>query len=168
MGKYDAIIAQRSLSVSNALETRSAADAKRQELLINAGTLARHAYESVEAYQKRIKEHREELAKKTEAENTQIVERRLKNITLFNTNMTDPTKLKGTLNELQYILSFAHNNKISASIDGGIYLAKQQEAITENQLAKLQQGIKPQDNSSNPLRYYDFEFQDAGSRDMLA
>ena len=168
MGNYDAITALRSQGLTTTLGTQDAVNYKRYQALQNAGTLARQAHESVESYHERMQKIREELAKEIEAENTHIVEKRLAEIALFNNKTTNLYQLNNNYNQLQSLLRFAGNNQISTSLDEGIYLAKKQKAFTENQMARIKEGADTQDGSSSPLNSYNFEFQDLGSRDILA
>lgn len=168
MGNYDAITALRSQGLTTTLGTQDAVNYKRYQALQNAGTLARQAHESVESYNKRMQEFREKLAKEIEAENTQVAEKRLADIALFNNRTTNLYQLNNNYSQLQSLLRFAGNNKLSTSLDEGIYLAKQQKAFIENQMAKIKQGAEVKDYSSGPLNSYNFEFQEFGSRDILA
>ena len=55
--------------------------------------------------------------------------------------------------------------------DDGIYLVRQQMALTENKLAKLKTGENDNSTVQSPIRAtssYNFEYQNPGERDFLA
>ena len=143
-------------------------DTKRQEALQRSAGLTQGIYESVDAYHDRMKKFYEEHAKKVEAENTAIAEKRYNEILSQYLNSTnDVSKLEKGLSDLQSLFRFANFNKLNSSFDNNIYLAKKQENLMSNKLYKIKNGQEDtSSNSSNPM-LYSGDYQEPGKRDFL-
>ena len=144
-------------------------DYKKQQAMQNAGTLAQGFYESVEAYQERMKQWYAEQAKKIREENTTTAEKKYQEIAYqVSKNLTDPVALQSQLGEMQALFRFANFNTLDASFDDNLYAAQNQARLTENTLYKLKNGQGDNTGSSTNPMLYDGSFQNVGERDFLS
>ncbi len=141
---------------------------QRQQLLAKADGLQQNIYESVEAYQERMKKFNEERLKRLEAENTTTAEKKYNDIlSKYLTQTTDVSTMEKGLSELKSLFRFANFNKLNTSFDDNLYLAKKQENVISNRLYKLKNGQEDDSaKTSNPM-LYSGEFQQEGERNFL-
>ena len=142
---------------------------QRQQLLAKTDGLQQNIYESVEAYQERMKKFNEERLKRLEAENTTTAEKKYNDIlSKYLTQTTDVSTMEKGLSELKSLFRFTYNNKVNdTSFDDNLYLAKKQENVISNRLYKLKNGQEDDSaKTSNPM-LYSGEFQQEGQRDFL-
>ncbi len=141
---------------------------QRQQLLAKTDGLQQNIYESVEAYQERMKKFNEERLKRLEAENTTTAEKKYNDIlSKYLTQTTDVSTMEKGLSELKSLFRFANFNKLNTSFDDNLYLAKKQENVISNRLYKLKNGQEDDSaKTSNPM-LYSGEFQQEGERNFL-
>ena len=141
---------------------------QRQQLLAKTDGLQQNIYESVEAYQERMKKFNEERLKCLEAENTTTAEKKYNDIlSKYLTQTTDVSTMEKGLSELKSLFRFANFNKLNTSFDDNLYLAKKQENVISNRLYKLKNGQEDDSaKTSNPM-LYSGEFQQEGERNFL-
>ena len=141
---------------------------QRQKLLAKTDGLQQNIYESVEAYQERMKKFNEERLKRLEAENTTTAEKKYNDIlSKYLTQTTDVSTMEKGLSELKSLFRFANFNKLNTSFDDNLYLAKKQENVISNRLYKLKNGQEDDSaKTSNPM-LYSGEFQQEGERNFL-
>lgn len=155
------------ISAINTLRFNS--DYKKNEALQKSNALTQGIYESVEAYQERMKQWRAEHAKKIAAENTTTAEKKYQDILSLYLNQTnDPKQMERGLSELQSLFRFTQFNNLNTSFDNKLHLAQKQERIVSERLYKYKNGQEADNSSvSNPM-LYSGEFQNAGERDFLS
>ena len=177
MGSFDAIkgMAAQSVPIRETNPIYAFTDYKRQQAMLNSSRLAQGIYESVDDYYKRIAEFRAEHAKKIEAENTTVAEKKynaIANLDIWNTN--DLSTLQNAQNQFASLFRFTHFNNLNPNFDHQIYLAKRGQRDVETRIAQIEQNGEAQsgtkltgsyDSSSN---YAAVEFQNTGERDILA
>ena len=169
MGGEHALYGVASQPISSVTALNFSTDYKKQQAMQNAGTLAQGLYESVEAYQERMKQWYAEQAKKIREENTTTAEKKYQEIAYqVSKNLTDPVALQSQLGEMQALFRFANFNTLDASFDANLYAVQNQARLTENTLYKLKNGQDDDTGSSTNPMLYDGSFQNVGERDFLS
>lgn len=168
MGGEQALYSVVSQPVSSTAGLSFSFNYKREQAMQNAGTLAQGLYESVEAYQERMKQWYAEHAKKILEENTTTAEKRYKEIAYqVSKNSTDPAMLQRQLGDMQALFRFANFNKLDVSFNDNLYAAQNQARLTENTLYKLKNGQNDNSGSTTNPMLYDGSYQEPGARDFL-
>ena len=112
---------------------------KQMQAYYTTSLLSRGMLESVEDYNKRIQQYREELAEKIKEENTKILQNKLLGIDpTINTNMQNLQNANSQIDSLkfwQFVL-----NRYDTSLDGKIAQLKNQQALIQQKIAELQKG----------------------------
>ena len=166
-------LASQHVPIQSINPTGNGLDTKKQKAIVASYTLTQGIYESTEAYQQRMAQFRAELARKSKEENTEKLNKKIEDLKLFDFNTTDKAALQRHLSELQSVSRSYYSPllQFNKGADDGIYLVRQQMALTENKLAKLKTGEEDKSTSQNPISSasrYNFEYQNPGERDFLA
>lgn len=168
MALGDAIRAAASQPVGETAGLSFSSNYKREQAMQNAGTQARNMFESIEAYQERMKIWKEEHAKKIREENTTTAEKKYREIAYqVSKNSTDPAMLQRQLVDMRALFRFANFNNLDTSFSGNLSAAKNQARLTENTLYKLKNGQNYNTGSTTNPMLYDGSYQAPGSRDFL-
>ena len=168
MGANDAIKAVASQPIGETVGLRLSADYKKYQALMNSYNTTQGIYESIEAYQKRMQEFRENLKKRIIAQNTKIAEKQyleIQDLALFQTN--DPWKLQQGQNQISALKRFTNWN-ITKPLD--MTLIAQQQATVEEKLYQLKKGqqAESEGDSTTGASLYNGEWQGIGQRNFLS
>lgn len=139
---------------------KAPADQQRVHALYLTSPMSRGAVLTVEEYNKEIKKFQEELQAKIEAENTDILHKKLLGIdTNINTNLLDLKNAYKNIDSLkfwQYAL-----NGYDKSLDAQINALKNKQELLQAKIKELEQG-KKEGNKLNLWEENFFDFPSAG------
>lgn len=132
---------------------------KQMQAYYTTTQLTRGMTESIEDYNKRIQQYREELAEKIKEENTKILQNKLLGIDpTINANMQNLKNANSQIDSLKF-WQFALD-RYDTSLDGQIAKLKNQQALIQQKIAELQKG-QGQDEKLNLWEQNAFDFPSA-------
>lgn len=169
MGGEQAIKAAASQPISAISTLKFNTETRLQNVLERTEETQRRIFESIEAYNERMKTFYAQRAKQIREENTNIAEKKYNEIAgLYLTQTNDPAKMQQGIDQLQSLFRFSYFNNLDKSFDEKLGLAKQQLALTENRLSRLKNGQEDDTRTTSNPMLYSGEFQNLGERDFLS
>ena len=169
MGSEQAIKAVASQPISAISTLKFNTETRLQNVLERTEETQRRIFESIEAYNERMKAFYAERAKRLAEERQHNVEKRSEEIaSLGLLNTQDPATMREGLSQITSLLNYATYHKLPASVENVVYNAKTLGREVENKLYNYKKGENySSTGTSNPM-LYNGDFQNLGERDFLS